>query len=156
MSMNIQQYRIATDEEVKWFLNATYDDDVSDRWFDDFTKSKQEYKLAKKHNLFIKKSTEFYAASVEGIFNLDREPPTYMAHVTYLRLVKVPHTYFQCGYYMKPCWFNKKVTVSMFDNLKSFNKYCLHYMDLKNPTAKEAIHFVNETYKKNNFIAIEY
>ena len=79
-----------------------------------------------------------------------------MAHVTYLRLVKVPHTYFQCGYYMKSCWFNKKVTVSMFDNLKSFNKYCLHYMDLKSPKAKEAIHFVNETYKKNNFIAIEY
>lgn len=81
MSMNIQQYRIATDEEVKWFLNATYDDDVSDKWFDDFTKSKQEYKLAKKHNLFIKKPTEFYAESVEGIFNLNKEPPTYMAHV---------------------------------------------------------------------------
>ena len=62
--------------------------------------------------------------------------------------------YFQCGYYMRPCWFNKKHTVSMFDNLNRFNKYCLHYMDLKNPTATKAIHHVNNTFEDGTFIEI--
>ena len=153
--MNIQQYRIATDEEVKWFLDAN-DDVYDNRWLCEFYGTKQEYKLAKKHNLFVKKLYTFYATNIDDIFDLDKELPVYKAHATYLRLVTVPHTYFQCGYYMKPCWFNKKTTISMFDNLRSFNKYCLHYMDLKNHVAGEAIRFVNETYKKNNFIAIEY
>ena len=59
--MSIQQFRIATDDEVKWFLNAS---DLNDENLDDYRwlptyydYGKQVYKLCKKHNLIVNKKS---------------------------------------------------------------------------------------------------
>lgn len=158
MTMSIQQLRIATDDEVKWFLNAS---DLNDENLDDYRwlptyydYGNQVYKLCKKHNLIVHKKVHLYACSHKDFWDLSKEPPMYEGILPYVKLIEIKEKYFQCGYYMRPCWFNKKHTVSMFDNLNSFNKYCLHYMDLKNPTAIKAIHHVNNTFEDGTFIEI--
>ena len=136
MSMGFYRYRIATDEEVKNFLN-NYDtnDDYEYPWLLDYSKyyHKSYKKIRDKYNLLVIKNSDVF-----------------------LKLVEIKDKYLQYGYPMKSKWYKQYHTNIIFDDVEKFKKYCYKYMDFKYPQASNIFHEICANFKNGEFIEISY
>ena len=130
MSMGFYRYRIATDDEIKEFMDDI-DDFTSFKWYFDKYSHKSYKNIVNKHKLkFVKNG------------------------VVYLRLVEIPNLYRQYGYPMKSGWFNHEYTDVIFDDIDNFKKYCYKYMNFKYTFAAKIFHSIIDTWEDGQFIAI--
>ena len=167
MSIVLCKYRLATDNEVNKFIEYKKANDdsipfpIESREHDMELISFMEWHNIGQGNFSCSTDYSNTYKKLADKYNLLFNAPIYedngkVSYISkYFRLIYVDNSWHQ-GWFMKSGWKRHKSTCVLFDNLNSFNKYCMKYMDLKCGYAADLIHYFNDTFKNGEFIEISW